>query len=54
MGDLFGVLQPLDDKAFNHVAGLLVARLYDVYLRLPLTEEEWELDLRGFIENYKF
>ena len=32
---------------------LLVARLYNVYVKLPLTEEEWELELRGFIENYE-
>ena len=42
----------LAGKTFNHVVRLLVARLYDVYVRLPLTEEEWEFELRGFIENY--
>ena len=54
VGDLFGVPESLADKTFNHVVRLLVARLYDVFVKLPLTGEEWELELRGFIENYEF
>ena len=54
MGDLFQVSESLADKMFSHVVRLLVARLYSVYVKLPLTEEEWGLELRGFIENYEF
>ena len=54
MGDLFGVSESLADKMFNHVVRLLVAGLYDVYVKLPLTEEEWELELCGFIEKREF
>ena len=54
VGDLFGVSESLADKTFNHVVLLLVARLYDVFVKLPLTGEEWELELRGFTENYEF
>ena len=28
--------------------------MYDEYVHLPSTEEEWEEILRGFIENYEF
>ena len=48
------VLESLANKAFNHVVRLFVARSYDVYGRLPLTEENWKFELRGFIENYEF
>ena len=54
MGDSFGVSESLADKAFNHFLRLLVARLYDLYMRLPLTEEKWKSELQGFIENYEF
>ena len=49
VGDLFQVSESLADKMFSHVVRLLVARLYSVYVKLPLTEEEWGLELRGFI-----
>ena len=54
VGDLFVVLESLANKTFNHVVRMLVARLYDVYVRLPLSEKKWKLELRGFIENYEF
>ena len=54
VGDLFVVLESLANKTFNHVVCMLVARLYDVYVRLPLSEKKWKLELRGFIENYEF
>ena len=44
MGDLFVVLELLANKTFTHVVRLLVARLRDVYVRLPLTEEKWKLE----------
>ena len=54
MGDLFVVLESLANKTFNHVVRMLVARLHDVYVRLPLAEEKWKLGLREFIEKYEF
>ena len=51
--DLFGALEPLANKTFNHVLPL-VNRLFDVCVRLPLREREWELELRRFILNYEF
>ena len=37
---------------FNKVSRLLVAHFYDKYAKLPETDEDWEAELRGFIENY--
>ena len=51
VGDLFVALELLANKTFNHVVRMLVARLYDVYVRLPLSEKKWKLELRGFIEK---
>ena len=45
VGGLFGVSQSLAEKTFNHVMRLLVAWFYDLYMRLPLTEEKWELEI---------
>ena len=49
MGDLFGFSESLADKTFNDVVHLVVARLYNVYVRLSLRKQEWELELREFI-----
>ena len=51
---LFVVFESLAIKTFNHVVRLLVARLYNVYVRLLLMEEKWKLKLREFIVNYEF
>ena len=41
-------------KHSTNVCRVLVSRLYDRHVRLPETEEEWEKETRGFIENYEF
>ena len=28
--------------------------LYNRYVKLPRTDEEWEAELKGFLENYEF
>ena len=28
--------------------------LYDYYVHLPTTDEEWQNEIRGFLENYEF
>ena len=28
--------------------------LYDRYVRLPATDEEWQNEIRAFLENYEF
>ena len=33
---------------------LTVVSLYDHYVHLPTTDEEWQSEIHGFIENYEF
>ena len=44
----------LASKTFNFVCRILVAKFFDRYVRLPETDEEWEAEMKGFIENYEF
>ena len=46
LADLFGV--------FNNVIRLFVQHMYDTYVKLPETDEEWKKEAIGFIENYGF
>ena len=46
--DVFGWSIPTNDKTFNYVCRVLVQRLYDRYVRLPKTEEEWIAEIKGF------
>ena len=32
----------------------MVVSLYDRYVCLPTTDEEWHKEIRGFLENYEF
>ena len=52
--DVFGVSESLGCKTFNKVVRVLVATMYDVYVSLPVTEQQWMEELTGFIENYGF
>ena len=52
--DVFRWSIPTNDKTFNYVCRVLVQRLYDRYVRLPETEEEWTAEIKGFTENYEF
>ena len=52
--DLFGVSISAAIQAFNKVICLLVVKIFDAYVRLPIIEDESETELPGFIENYEF
>ena len=52
--DVFAVSIESGCVFFNKVCRLLVAHFYDDYVKLPETDEEWEAELRGFIENDGF
>ena len=54
LSQLFGVLISLASETFNKVCRVLVAASYDQYVTLPKTDEEWESEVKGFIENYQF
>ena len=54
LSDLFGVSVSAASKSFNKICQLMVVSLYDRYVRLPTTDEEWQNEIRGFLENFKF
>ena len=54
LSQLFDVSRSLASVTFNKVCRVLVATLYNRYVKLPRTDEEWEVELKGFLENYVF
>ena len=52
--DVFGISKESGCHFFNKVVRLIVSNFYDEYVKLPDTDEEWETEIRGFIENYGF
>ena len=54
LSQLFGVSISLASETFNKVCSALVAASYDQYVTLPKTNEEWESEVKGFIESYEF
>ena len=54
ISDLFGISIAQGNMIFNKVVRNMVKRLYDRYVKVPCTDQEWERELRGFIENYEF
>ena len=48
---LFGVSISLASVTFNKVCCVLVATLYSRYVKLSRADEEWEAELKGFLEN---
>ena len=41
-------------KFFNKICQLMVVCLYDCHVCLPTTDEEWQNEIRGFLEKYEF
>ena len=54
LSDLLGVSVSAASKFFSKIDRLMVVSLYDRYVRLPTTDEEWQNEIRGFLENYEF
>ena len=50
----FWCFRTLACQVFNHVCRILVARLCNENVYMPTSDEEWQAELRGFIENYEF
>ena len=48
LSHLFGVSISLASVTFNKVCRVLVATLYNRYVKLPRSDEEWEAELKGF------
>ena len=51
LSDLFGVSVSAASKFFNKICRLMVVSLYDRYVRLPTTDEEWQNEIGGFLEK---
>ena len=54
LDDVFGVSRSLASETFNIVIRVLVAKVFDLVVVLPQTEDEWKVELKAFIENYAF
>ena len=52
--DVFGISKESECVFFNKVIRLIVAYFYDKYVKLPETDEQWEVEVHGFIEIYGF
>ena len=52
--DVFGILKESGCVFFSKVIRVIVAYFYDKYAKLPETDEQWEVEVRVFIENYDF
>ena len=52
VGDLFGVSISMATKTFNDIIRILVATMYDEYVKM--SNADWENQLQGFIGNYGF
>ena len=52
--DVFGILKESGCVFFSKVIRVIVAYFYDKYAKLPETDEQWEVEVRVFIENYGF
>ena len=54
LSDLFGVSVSAASKFFNKLCRLMVVSLYDRYVRLTTTDEEWQNEICGILENCEF
>lgn len=54
VGDLFGVAASTAYCIFMDVCKVLVKILYDRFIYLPKTIDEWTHELQGFLENWEF
>ena len=50
--DVLGVSKESGCIFFNKVIRLIVAYFYDECVKFPGLDEQWEVEVRGFIENY--
>ena len=53
--DIFVISEPLACQVFNYICRILVARLYKKDVYMPNSDEEWQKERGGLIENnYEF
>ena len=51
---LFGVSQSVATETFKQVIRVIVSCLYNEFVYLPRSDEEWRTECKSFIENYEF
>ena len=51
---IFGVSKSLATSTFNNVTKVLVSTLFNKFVKLPETDDEWIVECKGFVENYEF
>lgn len=54
VGDLFGVAESTANCIFHDVCKAIVECLYDKFVYLPRNPDEWNQELRNFLENWEF
>ena len=55
VADIFVISEPLACQVFNYICRILVARLYEKDVYMPNSDEEWQKERGGLIENnYEF
>ena len=54
VGDLFGVAESTAAVIFNDVCRVLVTTLYDRYVHLPKSADEWKQELKNFLKDWEF
>ena len=54
VGDLFGVAESTAAVIFNDVCRVLVTTLYDRYVNLPKSADEWKHELKNFLQDWEF
>ena len=54
VGDLFGVAESTAHCIFHDVCKAIVECLYDKFVYLPRNPDEWNQELRNFLENWEF
>ena len=54
VGELFGVAASTAHCIFLEICHVLVRKMYDDFVYLPRTLEDWRNELQGFLENWEF
>ena len=52
--DLFGVAESTSAVIFKDVCRVLVTTLYDRYVHLPKSADEWKQELKNFLQDWEF
>ena len=52
--DFFGISKESGCIFFNKIIRLIAAYFYNEYVKLPDSDEQWEVEVGVFIENYSF